>query len=273
MKKIFMFVTIFLGILVLTSCSSGNYDVGYNDNNENEDVLLAVTDVPDRKIIYHVNISFDVDDLDDASLVLKTLIASDEWFDYESTNESHHSYVLRIRTSRLDTFIDDMKDEFSVRSYQKEGTDVSIAYQDMSNTILALETQLARLLVLYDEASLDEMIVINQQISDIEIELQSLQGQINTYDSLIDYSEVEVDFYGQTVTTKSPFINRLANGFLNGIDGLIQFLDGFLIVIATILPFVIIFGGGSLTIFMIIKKRHDKQELLKEQNKKNEIKK
>lgn len=245
MKKIlYIFILVVIGF-TLNACSS-DYDMGYDDGDVE---VVSENGTPDRHIIYEVDISFDVKDLDDASNVLKEMLASDEWFDQESLSDTRHAYVIRIKTDRLDTFIQDLKNEFVLRDYQKVGTDVSLAYQDTTNQILALEAQLERLLELYENASLSDMILINQQISDIEVELQSLNHTINTYDSLIEYSRVELDFYGSRVTSQSPFFNRLANGFLNGLNGLIFVLDQLMIVIATILPFGLIIaaiGGGTL---------------------------
>jgi hypothetical protein len=260
MKKIFGILTILVVVLSLSACDSA-YDMGYDDNNyEGEIVVMAAGDLPERKIIYDVDISFDVRDLSEASNTLKDSLASDEWFDQEVLTDSRHSYVIRVKTERLDTFINDLKEDFVLRDYSKVGTDVSIDYQDTSNQILALEAQLDRLLELYDNASLSDMIIINQQISQIEVELQTLNHTISSYDSLIEYSRVELDFYGSTVTSQSPFFNRLANGFLNGLNALIYVLDHLVIVLVTILPFAIIFGtiaGGTL---LFIKKKNLKEK-------------
>ncbi|QWB95228.1 DUF4349 domain-containing protein [Mycoplasmatota bacterium] len=271
MKKIYVLCLMIISVFMLSSCSSADDSIYEGINQDDSEVLLSTGDIPERKIIYHVDMSIDVDDLEETSITLKSFVLSDEWFDSEIVQENYHAYVIRIKSSRLDEFINQVKDDFTLSSYQKQGEDVSLMYQDMSNTILALETQLSRLILLYEGASLDEMIVINQQISEIEIELQSLQGELNTYDSLIEYSVVEIKLYGETVTTNAPFFNRVAKGFLDGFEALIQFIDGFVIVVVTASPFLIIFGGGSFSIFYVIKKRHDKQELLKQ--KQDEVKK
>lgn len=261
MKKFIFIFLISIAGLLLSSCSS-DYDMGYDYDDEGEVLATSENGIPERQIIYEVDISFDVKDLEEASNDLKDMLASDEWFDQESLSDTRHAYVIRVKTDRLDTFIEDLKDEFVLRNYEKVGTDVSLAYQDTSNQILALESQLERLLELYDDASLSDMILINQQISDIEVELQSLNHTINTYDSLIEYSRVELDFYGSKVTSQSPFFNRLANGFLNGLNGLIFVLDQLVIVIATILPFGLVLGGigGATWLYIKKKNRNDKSK-------------
>ena len=260
LKKLSIVLSFVLIAFILIGCSSDYEDMSYDDYDNQNEVLLADS-APERKIIYKIDASFDVKNLSNVSDDLHQMIESDEWFDQEEINDYGHSYVIRVKTERLDAFIDDLKDAYQVRTYQKSATDVSLAYQDITNQIAALNAQLDRLLVLYDEASLSDMIQINEQISNIEVELQSLTGSINAYDSLIDYSEVTLNFYGSTVTTNAPFFNRVANGFIDGLSALLSFLDGFLIVIVTIFPFLVLFGGIGYGGYVIYKKRKHKKAI------------
>ena len=43
---------------------------------------------------------------------------------------------------------------------------------------------------MYADASMDDMILINKRISEIDLLLGELQGDLNRYDSLIEYSTV-----------------------------------------------------------------------------------
>ena len=255
-------------LIMLYSCSDQHYDSDAYEGDENSTVILANGTTPERKIIYTVNISFDVDKLEDASIQLRSMIEADEWFDSESESSNQYAYTIRVKTTRLDAFINQLKEDYTLRTYEKNGTDISIEYQDTTNRILALEAQMARLLILYENASLSEMIEINAQISEIEVELQSLEGTLNQFDSLVEYSEVYLVFYGSTVVSKSPFFNRLANGFIDGFKALISFFDGFVMVFATVLPFVVVFGGVGLGGYFIYKKQHLKGK--KNHNKKGE---
>ncbi len=265
MKKVILSIFVVMLSFVLFSCSEGDYDPSHDDSsNDSETILLADENLPERKIIYTVNMTFDVKNLDDAEDYLKSLVASDEWFDQESTGETRYSYTVRIKTERLDAFVDALQDKYVTRSFNKEADDISLAYQDANNRILALEAQYDRLVELYEEASLSDMIIINQQMSEIEVELQKLQGTINQYDSLVDYSEVHITFYGSTIVTRQPFFNRLANGFVKGVDTLVIFFDAISIIIAFLLPFAIVFGGVGVGAYFGYKKISKRNKLKKE---------
>lgn len=267
-KRLFIIIAI-LFIFSFIGCSegySGEYYTTENYNQANVIDEFANEVILDRKIIYTADMTFDVLDLDDASDTLKQMVADDEWFEKEVISSRTHTYVVRVKTDRLDSFIESLKDEFVVRSYKKEATDISLRYQDTTNQILALEAQLARLIELYAEASVSDMILINEQISDIEVELQELNGELTQFDSWIDYSVVNISFYGETVLTESPFINRIGNAFVNGFNALINFIDGVLIVIATIIPFALLIGGIGGVVLLVYKQRrkHLKQSSEKE---------
>lgn len=260
-KKILSILAIFVLFVSFLSCSEANTAAGQSVNTNFSVSEFADETSPVRKIIYEVDISFNVSDLTEASTFVNAQLNSDEWFDREEISSTSGNYVIRVRTDRLDDFIDTLKDEFSLRSYSKVGTDISLDYQDATNKIISLEAQLVRLLELYDQSSLSDMIQINEQISDIEVEIDALQGELVQFDSLADYSVVNLRFYGSAVTTNSPFFNRLGEAFVTGFNGLLSFFDGFFIVIATISPFIVVFGGIAIVVLIVYKKKKIKTKV------------
>ena len=261
-KKWIRFMLAMAMVLSSFSCSETMTTNYFNGGNEdNEDVVpYGDETIPERKIVYEVDISFDVNELEEAAAFLKAQMEDDEWFDREVITGTLYTYVIRIKTERLDAFIETLKGEFVLRSYSKVGTDISLDYQDATNRILSLEAHFARLLELYDLATLEEMILINEQISDIEVELQELEGTLNQFDSLIEYSEVTLLFYGSAVTSDSPFFNRLGNAFVDGFNALVGFVEGLMIVIASMSPFLFVLGliGLAVWFFASRKKRKAK---------------
>lgn len=242
MKKWIMSLMVFLFIIVLFGCRASEIDFDQNPSlNDGDDVILLSDTTPLRKIIYKVDSQFDVQNLTEASQFVKANMRADEWLDREVISRSTISMRARIKTERLDAFMTLLMDEYQVRSYSKEGTDISLRYQDAQQKLMALTLQKERLITLYQEATLTDLIIINQQLSYLEIEMASLQGQLNVFDSLVDYSEVNIIFYGSEIVTQSPFFNRLINAFVNGFHALFGFLDGLMIVLASSIPFLLVF--------------------------------
>jgi hypothetical protein len=245
----------------MMGCAMSDEGLTTNPNNEQNGELELLNDggTPNRKIIYVVNVEYDVENLSDAAAFLISIMESDEWMDKEVRGVKFYVFDARIKTERLDQFLSMLNESFEMMTYQKQGTDISLQYQDMSNRILALQTQLDRLLALYQTASLSDMIVINREISQIEIELVRLQGNLNRFDSLVEYSEVHIRFYGDTIITRSPFFNRLWTTFVSGWEGVVAFIDGFFIVLAAVFPFAIVFGIPGTWLFIRIRNRKRKR--------------
>ena len=263
MKKRTLFIGfLFISFLLLGSCSAsdqGQFESGVPENET--EIIASVDGVPERKIIYTVDLSVYTKDLEESIDTLKSSVNNDEWFDYEHIRETQASFKIRIKSDRLDEFVQSLDDSFEVSYYSKTGEDISLDYLDTTNRIAALEAQYDRLLELYENASLDEMIIINARLGEIETELLTLRGTLNTFDSLVDYSIVNITIYQTQVITKSPFFNRLFTSFGNGFNALIAFFDGLLMVLATILPFAIIFVPTGYGVFYLIKKRKRKKEI------------
>lgn len=265
MKRILRTLLLGLALFGMIGCamSEGGLTTSPNNVFDGDLVLLDNDAVPVRKIIYKVDVEYDVDDLNEAAAFLQSIMESDEWMDKEVRGERVYGFDARVKTERLDLFLNALNGVFEMMTYQKVGTDISLQYQDMSNRVLALQTQLDRLLVLYESASLSDMIVINREISEIEIELAQLEGRLNHYDSLVEYSEVHIRFYGDALITKSPFFNRLWTTFVAGWGSVVDVFDGLFIVLAAVFPFAVVFGiPGAMFIIRIRKRKLQKLENL-----------
>ncbi len=261
-----------LGIFVLFitffmyGCSSENY--GPIDNDDDSGIVnLANGTSPTRKIIYEVELTIYTNQYDDTIKYVRDLINSDEWFDKESVSERRATFILRIKTDRLDEVLDDIKSNYTVKNYEKSATDISLAYQDTSDKITALQLQHTRLLELYETASLSDMILINTQLSSIEVQIAQLQGTLNQFDSLVDYSVIEIEIYSSAVSSRLPFFNRIGVALENGFHAVVIILDGIVIALATLLPIAAFFVPSGYGIYRLVKyinKRKKTKKLNKE---------
>jgi len=250
---IFLFLLLFI-----IGCSESRE--GLHENPEEDDgiTLLDVGSTPIRKIIYKAELTIYTTSLLQTIDAIYLLKEADEWFDYESISQTSATFILRVKTERLDDVLNTLKTEHNVRSSQKVGRDISLDYQDKTDKIAALVIQRDRLLELYEDATLTEMITINQQLSNIEIQIAQLQGTLNEFDSLVDYSELKIYIYQSTIATRSPFFPRIALAFENGLKAVVNILDGLAIGIVTLLPIAVVFVPAGYGIFKLnkaIKKR------------------
>lgn len=105
--------------------------------------------------------------------------------------------------------------------------DVSESYYDIENRLESAKTKLTRLQKLMDEATnMTDIIEIENAISDAEYMVEYLQGQLQSYDSQIAYSYVNIrltEVTALTMTVKAvgyghKLVESFTSGFTNGVE-------------------------------------------------------
>jgi len=247
---------------VLAGCASNsdtapeNNDAGTIavEDSVNNDSTETNSEISNRKIIYTATADITTDNLIETILLIKNNVNNDEWFDKESVSNGTAYFTVRVKSERIDAFMASIAKECTITNYNKTATDISMTYQDTENRIASLEAETARLNVLYESASISEMITINKRLSEINLQLGSLNGTLNRYDSQIEYSEVTLTIREEaTPAAKLSFGQRLGNLFKNAWKALGTFLQWILFAIVAIFPFVIVIGPISVGIYFLVR--------------------
>lgn len=263
-KKFFILLFIFLFVISLSACSKKNYKSAPGNSYEQTQDVTTFNNTTNRKIVYEVNATLNVDDIEETLKSIKDFLNEDEWLDQERHYENSSYLVIRIKSSRLDEFINAFSEMGSVSNFSKTGTDISLEYYDTQAKIESLETQRTRLLELYENASINDMIIINNRLSEIDFELNKLKGNLNKYDSKVEYSVVTLNILYKTKETKTSYGNRIVNSFLSGINAIKVFFEYFILVLATLFPFILIaIPTGFLVRFIYIRNKKKKNQMMK----------
>lgn len=263
-KMCVVLVVVLLLTLVLVGCSSGadyypgDYDYkgnGYESESKNyiSDESESTDIAPDRKIIYTASTRLTVDNIKEASNIIKGKINADEWIESSSIESSYATFVFRIKSSRLDAFLNELEGIGEVSSTSISSKDVSLTYYNNTVRKATLEAEQSRLIALMTDATVSEIITINQRLSEIETELKEIDGILKKYDSLVDYSTVTVNMSTKTVVQKETFGSKL----LESMEGGLKFAEALTIFLLTALPFIIVIGGITILIVYLVK-RHKK---------------
>lgn len=257
MKKIIFFIIVALiAILILSSCSSHN-DMDYKDNDSPSSGEAADTEdntsISERKIIHEVNASLSSSNINDTLSKIKGGMLNDEWIETESTSKDHSTITLRIKTERLEAFITSISEEGAVYNLERKSTDVSLSYYDKTGRIESLEAERTRLNELYSEMdSPDALIVINKRIAEINLEIASLQGQVNQIDSLIDYSKVTLYISkAYEVQEEVTFSKRIKNVFNDSWKALGAFIKFLAVAVVAVFPFALVFAPIGIGIYYL----------------------
>lgn len=241
-----------------------------------------------RKLIKTVNLSLEtlefdalIDQIREKVTGMEGYIESSNVYngsDYEeySYRTREASFVARIPQNQLDAFLSDVSAAANVTNCSENVEDVTLQYVDMESHKKVLLTEQERLLAFLEQATnMEDIITLENRLSDVRYEIESMESKLRTYDNKVNYSTVyisvrEVKKY--TPIEEETLWDRMKNGFTESIldveDGLLDFLVGFIIAIPYLLVYAFFIAIVVIIIRAIIKsskKRNAKKEALKAQ--------
>lgn len=156
-------------------------------------------EVEDRKMIYTADLTLHVESVRDTGSEIKTFV---EGLGGNVTDSSitrgDNSYTgwftVRVPVDQFDTALSGLKEmAVYVDSEYSNSQDVTEYYTDLEARLVNKQAEEAQYLSILDQAvTVDEILAVTSYLSSVRYEIESLQGQINYYDSQIDYSTITV---------------------------------------------------------------------------------
>lgn len=177
---------------------------------------------------------------------------------------------VRIPEEKLDGFLKTMADIGNIVRRYDNVEDVTLSYVDMESRRNTLRTEQSRLLEFLDKAeNIEEIITIEQRLSEVRYQLESMESQLRTIDNLVDYSTVEISLseVRELTPVEEPGVwKRISEGFGESLlaigHGALEFCIWFLVHI----PYLVIWGAIIAAIVLMIRKhRGKKRKKLEEQ--------
>ncbi|MCM1044642.1 MAG: DUF4349 domain-containing protein [Candidatus Gastranaerophilales bacterium] len=134
--------------------------------------------------------------------------------------------VIRIPQGELNGFLDTVSESGNVISRSESVEDVTLAYVDMESRKNSLQIEQERLLSFLEQAeSIEDIIVIEERLSQVRYQLESMESQLRTYDNQVDYSTVHLSLEEVRELTPVEEKNawqRMADGFLESVKSLLH---------------------------------------------------
>lgn len=170
--------------------------------------------------------------------------------------------TARIPSDKLDSFISAVNDSGNITSKSESTQDVTLQYSDVESRKKSLEIEQERIWQFLEKAeSIDTVITLEQRLSDIRYQLESMESQLRLYDNQVDYSSVylnisEVTSY--TPTAPESVGTRIKNGLADNFQSLAQAVTNLLVFLITTCPYWIPLGA-ILAIVITAARRHNKK--------------
>jgi hypothetical protein len=241
---------------------SAEMEIAPNEITPDRSDQVSVT--PDRKIIKtgfleikSTGIGHSRLRIDSLSKKYDCFVSSENFM--ESSNRWTYNLTIRIAAKSFDEFLETIiNGPDKIKNKTIDASDVTEQYYDLKSR---LETNLAvekRYRDLLNKAQvIKEILEIEKSLGEIRGEIESQQGRLNRLESQIAFSTLNISLYQdktlkQTTTARDPFSTRLGRSLVNGWNGLIGFLIGFL----SFWPLWLILIGAYIAFIQIKKKRN-----------------
>lgn len=154
------------------------------------------------------------------------------------------SLTIRIPSNQLDSFLTIVEEHSNVTSHSESTQDITLQYSDLESRKKSLTVEQERLWELLDQAdSLDSVIALEERLSEIRYQLESLESQMRIYDNQTSYSTVYLDIQelaqgdGFTPTEPETFLHRVQNGLSRNLKSLKEGAVSLLVAVITLSPF------------------------------------
>ena len=153
------------------------------------------------------------------------------------------SFILRIPKTKFDSFILDIGNLGSITSQQISSEDVTSAYFDTQAHLKSLTIQEDRLLELLKKTGeLKDIIVLEKELSTIRYEIEGLTGNLKKWDNLIEFCTLNIEVSEVHKIKENPvsFVDKIVNGFTSSVKSVVDFSKGFIVIISTVIPYLVI---------------------------------
>lgn len=219
----------------------------------------------EEKLVYHCNLNIETLDYPAAITSIKETISkyggviqseseSDsghDWYyaDYRKTGGTMHNYLeVRIPSKDYENFLSELDGIGKIISKSTSVDNISQKYYDTTAQIEALQIQEKNLLAMLEKCeTIEDMITVEQRLSEVQYELNTLQTDRRYMDMDVAYSYVNINVsevmeYRQDSEPirRNTFVDRLKNTILSTGRGFLYFLEGLLFLVIHLAPYVLI---------------------------------
>lgn len=237
-----------------TTAASYDYETAAAAAEEMGSAISASSEITaapgtERKLIRNVNLSVETDAFDELLQSLQNQIAALSGYversdisgsSMESRNRSSSRYAsvtARIPSDKLDQFIGVVQEQSNVTYKSETTSDVTLQYSDLESRKKSLTVEQDRLWALLEKAdTLEAVIALEERLSEIRYELESMESQLRLYDNQVDYSTVYIDIREVRVFTPTEpesVGTRIRNGFSDNLEALGTFAtDTFIAIVS-----------------------------------------
>ena len=159
----------------------------------------------------------------------------------------------------MHSFLNMVKENSNVTYSSSSTENVTLSYVDMQSHIKALKTEQETLMGILEKAEkLEDIIALQNQLTNIRYELESYESQLRVYDNRINYSTLYLDINEvereTNVATELTYGEEIRQGLSDTMYSIRQGLRDFSIWFIVNLPILFIWAVVLVILFLIVRK-------------------
>ena len=184
---------------------------------------------------------------------------------YSNSETKTADITARVPVEKLDMFVNEVEGQSNVLSRSSNAEDVTLRYVDMQARMDSLQTEYDRISELLKEAdSLDNIIELENRLTDIRYEMQSYGAQMKAMKNQATYSTIylnvkQVIEYTPVVVQEKTRLERMSDGFIQNCkrvwNGILDFFVGLIVALPVLLVWAVIITLIVLFIRFLVKRR------------------
>lgn len=223
----------------------------------------------DRKLIKTVDMSVETKEYDNLLAAVENKVKSLGGYieNMETYNGSAYSsyrnsrnanMTLRIPQESLDAFLEEISTISNVVRHSENVDDVTLQYVDLSSHKEVLLAEQERLLELIDKAdTIEDIITLENRLSNIRYQIESMESQLRTYDNKVTYSTVYLyidEVKELTPVAEETVLERITGGFGDTIDDIVYDVTEAFIWFVVNIPYLLIWAIVIIVVVLVLKR-------------------
>ncbi|HEX3030022.1 MAG TPA: DUF4349 domain-containing protein [Clostridia bacterium] len=244
-----------------------------SDGSTEEKQTVSKNANSNKKIIKNANAAIKTKKAEDAFNKIAGWVIANGGYEFSRNINSNGTdkqvnAEFRINPDKLAGMLDYLNSVGKVTDSQVASSDITDQYQDTASRLKALKKGRDQMMKVMDKAkTVEDILSVQNELNNINADIESLQGQINSWDKQVAESSVSITIFEEKnplisdkkvdwkFNSPSEVLESMKNGFVNTVNNLFNVLIWILVFLSSSIPFVII---GAILVFVLwrfIKKR------------------
>lgn len=232
-----------------------------------------VPELDPDKIIYSGSATLETESFEDTVEAVRKLIADCGGFVESSSLSGSNYYSTRLRTASFTLRVPSAKFTEIMNSFSGFGNvpyshtyteNISARYYDTAARLTAYETQEQRLLQMMEQAeTVSDLITIEDRLTELRYEIESLQSTLNRWDRQVNYSSISLDIREvreYTPEARQSYGQQLGRALKQGLTNMVEFFKDALLWLLESLPVIVLLVVLALVARPIVKKWRAKRK-------------